>query len=100
MRFVNSFLLLDKQIGSVILLKDNIRCIKMANNPEDRKRTKHIDLRYHYLREKVTNGEIILDWVQSANQLADGLTKPLSASAFEAWIHQLGLTDGFTTELD
>jgi hypothetical protein len=33
----------------------------MANNPKDRKRTKYIDLRYHYLREKVTNREIILD---------------------------------------
>ena len=77
----------DEQIGSVILLEDNIGCIKVTNNPEDRKRTKHIDLRYHYLREKVTNGEIILDWVQSANQLADGLTKPLSAPVFKAWIY-------------
>jgi hypothetical protein len=67
MRFVNSFLPLNKQIGAVILLEDNIGCIKVANNPKDRKRTKHIDLRYYYLREKVTNGEIILDWVQSAN---------------------------------
>ena len=33
----------------------------MANNPKDRKRIKHIDLRYHYLREKVTNEEIILN---------------------------------------
>jgi hypothetical protein len=48
-------------MGSVTLLKDNIGCIKMANNSENRKRTKHIDLRYHYLREKVTNGEIMLD---------------------------------------
>ena len=45
----------------VILLKDNIRCIKMANNSEDRKRIKYIDFRYYYLREKVINGEIILD---------------------------------------
>ena len=63
MRFVNSFLPLNKQIGAIILLKDNIGCIKVANNSEDRKRIKHIDLRYHYLREKVTNEEIILDWV-------------------------------------
>ena len=61
MRFVNSFLLLNKQIGSIILLEDNIEYIKVANNPEDRKRIKHINLRYHYLREKVINGEIILD---------------------------------------
>jgi hypothetical protein len=67
MRFVNSFLPSDKQIRSVTLLEDNIRYIKVANNPKDRKRTKHINLRYYYLREKVTNREIILDWVQSAN---------------------------------
>jgi hypothetical protein len=72
----------------------------VANNSEDRKRTKHIDLRYHYLRDKVTNGKIILDWVQLANQLTNGLTKALLAPAFKAWIHQLELTDGFTTESD
>jgi hypothetical protein len=87
MRFVNSFLPLNEQIGAVTLLEDNIGYIKIVNNPKDRKRTKHIDLRYYYLRDKVINGEIILDWVQSTNQLADGLTKALSAPAFEAWIH-------------
>jgi hypothetical protein len=91
---------LDKQIRAVTLLKDNIGCIKVANNFEDRKRIKHINLRYYYLRDKVTNGEIILDWVQSANQLANNLIKALLAPAFKAWIHQLGLTDGFTTESD
>ena len=63
MQFVNSFLLLNEQIGSIILLKDNIGCIKVANNSKDRKRTKYINLRYHYLREKIINREIILDWV-------------------------------------
>jgi hypothetical protein len=61
MRFVNSFLSLNKQIGVVTLLKNNIKYIKVANNPEDRKRTKHINLRYHYLRDKIINGEIILN---------------------------------------
>jgi hypothetical protein len=61
MRFVNSFLSLNKQIGVITLLKNNIKYIKVANNPEDRKRTKHINLRYHYLRDKIINGEIILN---------------------------------------
>ena len=61
MRFVNSFLPLNKQIRAVTLLENNIRYIKLANNFKDRKRIKHIDLRYHYLREKVTNEETILD---------------------------------------
>jgi hypothetical protein len=63
MRFVNNFLLLNKQIKAITLLEDNIGYIKMANNPEDRKRTKHINLRYYYLRDKVINGEIILNLV-------------------------------------
>jgi len=61
MRFVNSFLPSDKQIGAITLLKNNIKCIKVANNSKDRKRTKHINLRYYYLRDKVINGEIILN---------------------------------------
>jgi hypothetical protein len=48
-------------MGSITLLEDNIKYIKVINNPKNRKRIKHINLRYHYLREKVTNGEIILD---------------------------------------
>jgi hypothetical protein len=87
MRFVNSFLSLNEQMGSVTLLKDNIRCIKMINNLKDRKRIKHIDFRYHYLREKVINREIILDWVQSANQLANSFIKSLSAPALKTWIY-------------
>jgi hypothetical protein len=87
MRFVNSFLLLDKQIKAITLLENNIEYIKVANNSEDRKRTKHINLRYYYLRDKVTNGEIILNWVQLANQLVNSLIKALSASAFKAWIY-------------
>jgi hypothetical protein len=61
MQFVNSFLLLNKQMGSVTLLKDNIGYIKVVNNSKNRKRIKHINFRYYYLREKITNGEIILD---------------------------------------
>jgi hypothetical protein len=61
MRFVNNFLSLNKQIGYITLLEDNIGYIKMINNSKNRKRIKHINLRYHYLREKVINGEIILD---------------------------------------
>jgi hypothetical protein len=46
---------------AVTLLENNIGYIKVANNSEDRKRIKYIDLRYYYLREKVTNREIILN---------------------------------------
>lgn len=53
-----------------------------TRNPEFHKRTKHIDVRFHFIRDLVNNGEIELVFVESKNQLADILTKPLQKSAF------------------
>jgi hypothetical protein len=45
-------------------------------------RTKHIDLRYHYVREAVQSGLYKLEWVSTDKQLADGFTKSLSSTIF------------------
>ena len=57
--------------------QDNQACIALSSNPIYQKRTKHIDIRYHYIREKVEDGEVVLVHVPSERQLADLLTKPL-----------------------
>ena len=53
----------DKCESSTVLHVDNQSAIKLAKNPEYHKRTKHIDIRYHYLREKWEEGEIVLHYV-------------------------------------
>ena len=45
-------------------------------------RTKHIDIRHHFIREQVQKRHIILDFVNSNNQLADIFTKPLNEEKF------------------
>ena len=45
-------------------------------------RTKHIDVRHHFVRDAVKNGEVRLQWVPSAEQLADIFTKPLDRNTF------------------
>ena len=45
-------------------------------------RTKHIDLRHHYVRESVANGMLKVEWVPSQQQLADVFTKGLGKQAF------------------
>lgn len=52
----------------------------MANNPLQSKRTKHVDIRFHFVKEKIKNGEIVIDKVKSADMIADLLTKNASLS--------------------
>ena len=65
-----------------ILLCDNQSAIKLVDNPEFHQRTKHIDVKYHFIREQQTNGTIGVNYIESQNQRADILTKPLSRPLF------------------
>ena len=62
----------------VPLLCDNESAIKISENPIDHPRTKHIDIRYHFLRDHVQKGDIDITHVGTDMQLADIFTKPLS----------------------
>ncbi|KAD5507533.1 hypothetical protein E3N88_15236 [Mikania micrantha] len=62
----------------VRLLCDNISAIKLARNPVFHARTKHIEIHYHFIREKVLKDEINLEVVASEEQVADALTKALA----------------------
>ena len=53
-----------------------------AKHSADYKKLKHIDVKYHFVRERVASGEIVLEYVQSADQLADILTKPIDFQKF------------------
>lgn len=61
---------------------DNQSAIKLVKNPEFHKRTKHIDIRYHYIREKVEAKDIMIKYVPSEQQKADMFTKALPKERF------------------
>jgi Reverse transcriptase (RNA-dependent DNA polymerase) len=67
----------------VKLLCDNQAAIQISTNDVNHSRTKHIDIRHHFVRESVKNKEVDLSWIATDKQLADILTKPLSRSRFE-----------------
>lgn len=54
-------------------------------------RTKDIEIRHHFIREKVSEGLIKLTFVPTKEEAADGLTKPLASEAFIEIIQDLGL---------
>ncbi|WVZ96951.1 hypothetical protein U9M48_042528 [Paspalum notatum var. saurae] len=67
------------KFGKIPLLVDSTSAISVAKNTVLYSRTKHIDVRFHFLRDHYEKGDIDLVHVVSANQLADIFTKPLES---------------------
>ena len=62
--------------------EDNQACIRVSENPVLHGRMKHIDLKYHRLKEFVSNGDCFLHYVPTSHQIADIFTKPLTKQTF------------------
>lgn len=65
------------------LLVDNAGAEALAKNPIVSDRSKHFDVQFHFIREKVEEGELLVEHIPTDKQAADGLTKPLDRIAFE-----------------
>uniref|UniRef100_A0A0A9FJ50 Reverse transcriptase Ty1/copia-type domain-containing protein n=1 Tax=Arundo donax TaxID=35708 RepID=A0A0A9FJ50_ARUDO len=82
----------EKQ-GSVKLYVDNNSAIALMKNPVFHGRSKHIDMRYHFIRDYVCKGHISVHWICTEEQRADVLTKALAAGKLQAMRHLLGVRD-------
>ena len=80
-------------LDRIPLLCDNESAVKIANNPVQHSRTKHIDIRHHFLRDHVARNDILLCGVRSEDQLADIFTKPLDESTFCRLRSELNVLD-------
>ncbi|CAM8923104.1 unnamed protein product [Rhodiola kirilowii] len=70
---------------------DNMSTISISKNPVQHSRTKHIDIRHHFIRELVEQKVVTLTHVTTDKQLVDIFTKPLDAAQFETLRSSLGL---------
>ena len=75
----------------VPLFYDNTSAISVGKNPCLHSRSKHIDIRYHFLRDQYEKGVVDLIHVESEDQLADILTKPRDERTFTRLRGELGL---------
>jgi hypothetical protein len=81
------------KLSKVPLLYDNESAIRMANNPVEHSRTKHIDIRYHFLRDHQQKGDIEIAYVNTQNQLADIFIKPLDENTISKLRNELNILD-------
>ena len=70
---------------------DNQSCIKLPKNPVFHDKSKHIEIKYEYIRDMVEKGAMKLQYIAIDEQVADVLTKPLSKVKFVYFRDKLGV---------
>ena len=75
----------------ILIKEDNQGTIAIARNPVSHSRTKHIDIKFHYVREALEDGIIDLIYCPTEQMTADILTKPLARQQFETFRLEMGL---------
>ena len=68
----------DNSAEPMVINEDNQAAISMAKNPQFHGRVKHVDIKYHFVRELVENGQVRLTYCPTENMIADMLTKGLT----------------------
>ena len=73
---------------------DSQGAIGLAKNPEHHKRSKHIDIKHHYVREQVAAGSVVVPYISTNDMVADVLTKPLAADRHNYLAGEMGVKAG------
>ena len=75
------------------LLGDNQGANKLTESYMNNSRAKHIDVRHHFIRDCVRRKELVIDYIASGDNIADGFTKPLGRDDHWAFVKALGLEE-------
>jgi hypothetical protein len=76
---------------STILKTDNQGALALAKNPVHHTRSKHIDIKHHYIRETIAQGIVWLEHVSTSDMAADFLTKPLGRVRLQKCLSLIGM---------
>eukprot|EP00253_Pinus_taeda_P021310 PITA_21310 len=85
--------LFRSHLDPTVIYSDNQSCIKLSANPVFHDRSKHIDIRYHHIRDCVQRRIMLLSYIPAEDQDADILTKALTRRKFEYHRDRIGVVD-------
>ena len=74
-----------------MIKEDNQGAIALSKNPKYHPRTKHIDIKHHFIRDKVAKKAVVLDYCPTEEMLSDLLTKPLGKTLFQRFRELMGV---------
>jgi hypothetical protein len=85
--------LFDHEMDSTIIHCDNQSCVKLSENPVFHYKSKHIEIKYHYIKDMVQRKAVYVQYLPTHEQIADIFTKPLARTKFEYFCERLGLVE-------
>jgi hypothetical protein len=85
--------LFDHEMDPTTIHCDNQSCVKLSENPMFHDKSKHIEIKYHYIRDMVHRKTIHVQYLSTHEQIADIFTKPLAKTKFEYFREKLGLME-------
>ena len=83
--------LFGRELRPTVIYCDNQSCIKLSENPVFHDQSKHIEIRYHFIRDWVQRGAVQLVYVSTDDQVADILTKSLLKGKHEHFRDLMGV---------
>jgi hypothetical protein len=90
-RFLQHLESVRDALDAVTIHCDSTIAIAYAKDPKYHGRTKHIDIRYHYIRDMVAQKKMVLKHISMSRMVANPLTKPIARDVFQAHVRSLGL---------
>ena len=90
-RFLQHFGIVTNAQEMVTIYCDNQASIAYTKDPKYHGKTKHIDIKYNYVKEIVSRGEVVLQYLNTHQMLADPLTKPIGQDVFKSHVKTMGL---------
>jgi hypothetical protein len=89
-RFLQRLDIVASAMDLVTIYNDSMATFAYAKDPKYHRKTKHIEIKYHFIRDMVAK-EVFLEHISTKNMLADPLTKPITRDSFHGHIKGLGL---------
>ena len=83
--------LFDLHLDATCIYCDNQSCVKFSENPLFHDKSKHIEIKYNYIKDMLSREAVKLRYVAIDEQIADVLTKPLARVKFEYFRENLGV---------
>ena len=76
---------------AVTLYSDSTIALGYAKDPKYHEKSKHIEIKYHFIRDMVAWGEVVMKHISTGSMVADPLTKPIARDVFQSHVGSMGL---------